>query len=323
MSSKRRVVADFNANPTLKELIGHRTVRGSEQGYIARPFVVKTDCLGCHGDPKDSSSPAPDRVAIRARQVGRKGKPSRQPSFTFPSTIYGSIRSGVLGDLEHSCRGGRRAAGISYVLFVKFLKRAAQLVATNRSLESEIADRVRAEASLRTSETKYKTLYDSSRDAILLSTPETGFVGGNPAAIRLFACKDESDLIACTPADVSPERQPDGELSATKAQRMMAIALREGSHCFEWMHKRQDGTEFLTSISMTRMELEGQCLLLGTVRDITDRKRAEAEQTLTTQRMESLLALNHMTDRPMEEIVAAVVEEAIRLTAAKSATWPT
>ena len=95
---------------------------------------------------------------------------------------------------------------------------------------------------------------------------------------------------------------------------MMAIALREGSHCFEWMHKRQDGTEFLTSISMTRMELEGQCLLLGTVRDITDRKRAEAEQTLTTQRMESLLALNHMTDRTMEEIVAAVIEEAIRLT---------
>ena len=84
MSSERRVVADFNANPTLKELIGHRTVRGSEQGYIARPFVVKTDCLGCHGDPKDSSSPAPDRGGAPREQRWTEGKTVAATIFYVP-----------------------------------------------------------------------------------------------------------------------------------------------------------------------------------------------------------------------------------------------
>ena len=37
-----------------------------------------------------------------------------------------------------------------------------------------------AQEALRASEMRYRTLYDSSRDAIMVLKPETGFLNGNP-----------------------------------------------------------------------------------------------------------------------------------------------
>ena len=39
---------------------------------------------------------------------------------------------------------------------------------------------------------------------------------------------------------------------------MMETALREGSHFFEWTHRRFDGEEFPTDVLLTRMEQEGR-----------------------------------------------------------------
>ncbi len=152
---------------------------------------------------------------------------------------------------------------------------AAELAKANRQWEDEFAERQRAEVSLRTSETKYQTLYDSSSDAIMLLTPQEGFFSGNPAAVALFGCRDEGEFTSYTPADLSPESQPDGAPSSAKAQQMMAIALREGSHFFEWTHKRTDGSEFPATVLLTRMELDGKVVLHAAVRDITRQKRAE------------------------------------------------
>jgi PAS domain S-box-containing protein len=133
----------------------------------------------------------------------------------------------------------------------------------------------RAEEALRSSETKYRMLFNSSRDAIMIAAPEKGFLSGNPAAVELFACKDEQEFVSYSPADLSPESQADGTPSAVKAQQMMAIAVQEGSHFFEWTHKRADGREFFATVLLTRMELEGARVLQATVRDITKQKLAE------------------------------------------------
>jgi PAS domain S-box-containing protein len=152
---------------------------------------------------------------------------------------------------------------------------AVELAQSNRQWENEFAERQRAEMSLQASQTKYKALYDSSSDAIELSTPEGAFLCGNRAAIALFGCKDEGEFICHTPVDLSPEYQPDGAASATKAQEMMAIAMHQGSHFFEWKHKRVDGSEFLATVTLTKMEIEGKTVLQGTVRDVTRQKQAE------------------------------------------------
>ena len=133
----------------------------------------------------------------------------------------------------------------------------------------------RGEDALQESEEKYRTIYDSSKDAVMMVTPEEGFLSGNPATIEMFGCKDEKEFISRAPYDLSPQYQPDGKLSSGKAKQMMAIAMEKGSHFFEWTHKRMDDQEFPTTVLLTRMELQGRRVLQATVRDITERKQAE------------------------------------------------
>ncbi|MCK4652269.1 MAG: PocR ligand-binding domain-containing protein [Methanosarcinales archaeon] len=122
------------------------------------------------------------------------------------------------------------------------------------------------ENALRESEIMYRTLYDSSRDAIIMLTPEGGFFSGNSATLEMFGCKDEEEFTSMTLADSSPEYQPDGSRSLPKSHKMMAIAMEKGSHSFEWKHLRMDGREFFADVLLTLVELDHKKFLQATIR---------------------------------------------------------
>ncbi|MDP8246858.1 MAG: PAS domain S-box protein [Candidatus Tritonobacter lacicola] len=153
----------------------------------------------------------------------------------------------------------------------------------------DITELKRAEEASRESEARYKTLYESSRDAIMMLTPEEGFFSGNPATLKMFACKDEEEFTTQTPADLSPEYQPDGSLSTVKAQQMMAVAMENGSNFFEWTHRRLNGENFFATVLLTRVELKGRSFLQATVRDITERKRVEEALRTSEERLRVII----------------------------------
>ncbi|HAX98561.1 MAG TPA: hypothetical protein DCY12_06665 [Candidatus Atribacteria bacterium] len=167
---------------------------------------------------------------------------------------------------------------INYRIISSPIKNKAGNVIAAIEMVENITEQKRLKQVLRESETKYRTLYESSYDAIMLLTPEEGFLGGNPAAIEMFGCANEKEFISQSPASLSPKYQPDGIRSSIKAQQMMARALEKGTYFFEWKHRRLNGAEFFSTVLLTRMELNGKNVLQATVRDITDRKLAE--QTL-------------------------------------------
>ena len=78
----------------------------------------------------------------------------------------------------------------------------------------DITERRDAEEKLRESEEKFRLLFDKSADAIVLLDGET-YVDCNEAAVRVLKCSKEQ-VIGKNPLDFSPERQPDGRLSADK-----------------------------------------------------------------------------------------------------------
>lgn len=150
-----------------------------------------------------------------------------------------------------------------------------QLSRTNRRLHKELAHHKQLKESLHNNEIKYKTLYNTSSDAIMLLSEALDYVGCNHACCLLFGYANESEFIGSSPPTLSPEYQPDGVLSSVKAKQMATIALQNGSHTFEWKNRRINGTEFLSTVSLVRLEIEGECVLQATVRDITEQRWTE------------------------------------------------
>jgi len=93
----------------------------------------------------------------------------------------------------------------------------------------------------------------------------------------MFGAKSEEDFISHSPWELSPDRQPDGRASAEKAREMVEKAYREGSHFFEWTHRRIGGEEFPATVLISRMQSAEKVFHQATVRDITESKRAQAE----------------------------------------------
>jgi len=140
----------------------------------------------------------------------------------------------------------------------------------------EITERKQAEEALNESEEKYRTLFEHSADAILIIEGDK-FVDCNPATVKMLGYKNKEELLETHPSQSSPERQPDGRKSFEKANEFMSIAFTQGSHCFEWEHKRKNGEVFLVEVLLTAIPFGERKVLHVVWRDITDRKFAEEE----------------------------------------------
>ncbi|MFH1811404.1 MAG: PAS domain S-box protein [Pseudomonadota bacterium] len=159
----------------------------------------------------------------------------------------------------------------------------------------DITEHKLAEVALRDGEQKYRALFEASSDAIMtLAPPSWRFTTGNPATIRMFRVRDVEEFVSRAPWEFSPAQQPDGRDSGVKAGEMIARAMTEGSHLFEWTHQRADGETFPATVLLSRMETAGQAFLQATVRDISELKRAQQrraeleEKLRVSQKMEAI-----------------------------------
>jgi PAS domain S-box-containing protein len=149
----------------------------------------------------------------------------------------------------------------------------------------DITERKRAETALRQSEEKFRGLVENLLDAVVTLDPARGtFTSANPAAVKIFGARDEADLLKYGPAELSPQRQPDGSLSRESAALKIS---GQGPKHFQWTHRRIDGVEFFAEVLLSRMEHGGTTLVLATIRDITERKQLE-NQLFQARKLESI-----------------------------------
>ena len=139
----------------------------------------------------------------------------------------------------------------------------------------DTTDRTRAERALRESERKFRTLFESSSQGVMLQENEF-FSEVNPAAARIFG-RPREDLVGKHPSDFATEYQPDGEPSSTAARRHIQDCLDKGSTRFEWSQRHVDGHDVLMEVVLTRIPDAKNNLLQAVVTDISERKRAETE----------------------------------------------
>jgi diguanylate cyclase (GGDEF)-like protein/PAS domain S-box-containing protein len=190
-----------------------------------------------------------------------------------------------------------------------------QLESLNARLLAEIEQRKLYETELTTlnsrSDTRYRILFESSRDALLVMAPDGRFLSGNPAAKALFGCQSEHEFTALTSAKVSPEFQSDGRRSDEQAQEMIRLALANGTHTFEWLHQHEDGVPFTAAVRLSRVELDNEILLQASVRDITERKATERRVAYLSRVRTVLSGINTLIVRVRDR--AELYREACRI----------
>ena len=135
-----------------------------------------------------------------------------------------------------------------------------------------------------TGESRFRLMFEHTADAMMLLDADTGqFTDCNQAAADILCCADKSELLGQHPGRFSPRFQPDGRLSSEKADEMIATAMRDGSHRFEWAHCSEHRADFPAEVLLTPIVMGERQMIVATVRDITRQKLDQKTQAALRQ----------------------------------------
>ena len=133
----------------------------------------------------------------------------------------------------------------------------------------DVTERRHAEAAIRDAEQRYRALFETTRDAKIIYTIDGTVVEANPAACQMYGYAPEQIVGIHAPDVIHPDAQP-------MFEEFRRVAGSGGVFRCETLDRRSDGTQFPIEMLGTAFNYQGQTHLLAVIRDITDRKNAEA-----------------------------------------------
>jgi PAS domain S-box-containing protein len=144
----------------------------------------------------------------------------------------------------------------------------------------DISERKISEAALRESEEKFSNLFQHSNDAIFLHDLDGNIIDVNQKTLEIFRYS-KSEMLAMQIADLHP---PGAHEASRQAFEKI---MKDGFIRFEVDFIRKNGKVFPAEVSSGILQVGGQTIVQGIVRDITERKRAdeafrESRRTLAT-----------------------------------------
>ena len=133
-----------------------------------------------------------------------------------------------------------------------------------------VTERKRAQEAQRESEYRYRTLFEESRDAVYITSREGEIIGINQSGLDLFGYTRE-ELMESNIREIY--------VHPKDRQRFQKVIERKGSvRDYEVKFRKKDGIELDCLLTATVRRADDGSVLgyQGIIRDITDRKRAEA-----------------------------------------------
>jgi len=160
----------------------------------------------------------------------------------------------------------------------------------------DVTERRRMEKSLQRSEARFRELVEQTSDGILVYDSRGRIVDVNPACAEIHGCTRQEMLRLSIGDLVMPE-----ELDRMRS----AMAHVQAGHISrdEWHSKHKDGSSFITEVVVRRLA-DGRSQAL--VRDITERRRAEASRIKEMERQRDALVreVHHRIKNHLQGVVA-------------------
>jgi PAS domain S-box-containing protein len=196
----------------------------------------------------------------------------------FPRTAA-ARRAGLHAAFCFPIRSARGVLGVIEFFTSEAREMDAELLETMCALGDQIGqavERRRDAEVLRASEARLRAMLDAALDCVVTMDHEGRVVGFNPAAERTFGHeagaavgRDMAELII--PPELR-ERHRHGLARYLETESPVVLDRR-----LEITGLRADGTTFPVELTITRIDVPGPPTFTGYLRDITDRKAAEAE----------------------------------------------
>ncbi|MGD0281036.1 MAG: PAS domain S-box protein [Dissulfurispiraceae bacterium] len=165
------------------------------------------------------------------------------------------------------------------------------------SINHDITKRKLMEAALRQSEEKFRTLFESAIDALIIFDMEGDFIDINKTAYERLGYT-KAEMLSM---NISQLDHPD---FADKIPERMEHLQKDGRCECESAHLRKDGTAMPVEINARFMDFQGRKVIFGIVRDISERKLLEEALHESEERLRQAIRVsqigifdhNHLTD---------------------------
>ena len=142
-------------------------------------------------------------------------------------------------------------------------------------------------------EEQFRRVFHDSSDPVLLSN-ESGFFDGNRAALEALKIGSLKDLVGKQIWDISPPFQREGHSSIDRGSAITSAISNGGHSLFEWTLQRADKSLFDVEVSLSKSTLNGKPIHISVWRDVTQRRRSEAETLTASYELMRLTRLHHM-----------------------------
>ncbi len=138
----------------------------------------------------------------------------------------------------------------------------------------DMTEHIRRNNEMRESEERFRTIFESSNDAIFIHDTKTGdILDVNQKTCELFGYSKEK-MKKMNVGDISSN---EGQYTRKNAVKKIKSISTEGPVVFEWVSKDSRGRVFDTEVNLKIVMLSGKRRILAIVRDIESRKKWEKQ----------------------------------------------
>jgi PAS domain S-box-containing protein len=221
-------------------------------------------------------------------------------------------RSHIRDGVAFPVVSGRRRLAVIEFFSRKPTESGSQMLDVTTALGTLIGEfmtRLHAGEAVRHGEARKAALLASSLDAVIVIDDLGIVVEFNPAAESMFDRPAEEAIGSELAEIVIPPRYRDAHRAALRHTVETGESVLIGRRV-ELTGMRADGTEVPVELAITRVEGADPPMFTGTIRDISDRKRAEEEREQLLQ-LEQLASSNARQTRDQLEAILSGVADAV------------
>ncbi len=157
-------------------------------------------------------------------------------------------------------------------------------------------------AAARESERRYRDVFNATSDALFIYDESGRVLDVNESMCAMYRCAREQALLT----DFGDRSENVPPYTITEAKEKIKLAMQVKPQVFEWRSRRMDGEVFWSEVILHACEIAGKKRAIGSVRDISARKRAEEMLRQSEQKLSLMVKMGKMGYWEYDEAAGAV-----------------